>query len=154
MKLTLSLLACITSLLVLNSCESKSSIAQKTEDGILVLGNGAEPQGLDPQAVSGVIESNIIRGLFEGLCMDHPTDPNKHSPGAAASWSSNADSTEWTFNLHKNGKWSDGEPLTSHDFVFAYNRILNPDFGASYAWMLYYIKGCLLYTSPSPRDRG
>jgi len=73
--------------------------------------------------------------------MDDPTDPNKHSPGAAASWSSNPESTEWTFNLHKDGKWSDGTPLTTHDFVFAYNRILHPEFGAKYSSMLYFIKG-------------
>ena len=141
MKLTLSLFACITSFLILNSCESESSIAQKTKEQILVLGNSSEPSGLDPQAVTGVIESNIIRGLFEGLCMDHPSDPNKHSPGAAASWSSNAESTEWIFNLHKDGKWSDGTPVTSHDFVFAYNRILHPKFGAKYSSMLYFVKG-------------
>ncbi len=141
MKLTRNILTCIASLIVFNSCESKDSITQKTEEKILVLGNGAEPAGLDPQMVEGVIESNVIRGLFEGLCMDHPTDPNQHSPGAAASWSSNANSTEWTFKLHQDGKWSDGVPLTSHDFVFAYNRILSPEFGAKYAWMLYFIEG-------------
>lgn len=141
MKLTRNIFTCIASLIVFNSCDSKNSITQKTEEKILVLGNGSEPSGLDPHTVTGVIESNIIRGLFEGLCMDHPSDPNKHSPGAAVSWSSSTDFTEWTFNLQKDGKWSDGAPLTSHDFVFAYNRILHPKFGAKYASMLYFIKG-------------
>ena len=141
MKLTLSLIASAASLITFNSCDSKSSVDQKTEEKILVIGNSSEPSGLDPQTVTGVIESNIIRGLFEGLCMDDPTDPNKHSPGAAASWSSNAEFTEWTFNLHKGGKWSDGTPLTTHDFLFAYNRLLHPKFGAKYSSMLYFIRG-------------
>ena len=136
-----SLLTIFTSLFLLNGCDSKSAIEKKTEEKILVLGNGDEPQGLDPQTVSGVIESNIIRSIFEGLCMDHPSDPNKNSPGAAVSWTSDADSIEWTFNLHKDGKWSDGKPVTAHDFIFSYNRILNPKFGAKYASMLYFIKG-------------
>jgi len=128
-------------LMVFTSCENESAIEQYTEDKILVIGNNAEPQGLDPQNVTGVTESNIIRSLFEGLCMEHPSNPNKSNPGAAKSWTSDSSSMEWVFNLHKDGKWSDGTPLTAQDFIFAYHRILHPTFGAKYSSMLYFIKG-------------
>ncbi len=109
-------------------------------EGILLLGNGNEPKALDPHLVSGVIESNLLRALFEGLCIEHPSDDSASLPGAAQSWSANENFTEWTFNLQPTGKWSDGKPVTAHDFVFAYERMLHPDFPSGYSDMLYFIK--------------
>ncbi len=113
---------------------------QAAEDGILLLGNGNEPKALDPHLVSGVVESNLLRSLFEGLCIEHPSDDSASLPGAAASWSANEDFTQWTFQLQPEGKWSDGTPVTAQDFVFAYERILHPDFPSGYADMLYFIQ--------------
>ncbi len=59
--------------LALVGCEGEPPIDSYTAKKILVLGNSTEPQGLDPQIVTGVIESNIIRALFEGLCVEHPS---------------------------------------------------------------------------------
>jgi len=126
--------------LSISSCKKETPVEIYTQEKVLVLGNSNEPQGLDPQIVTGVIESNIIRSLFEGLCVEHPSQAGKHLPGAAASWTANSDFSEWTFELQPHGKWSDGHPLTAHDFVFAYERMLHPDFGAKYSSMLYYIK--------------
>ena len=92
--------------LALVSCKGEPPIDAYTEKKILVLGNSTEPQGLDPQIVTGVIESNIIRALFEGLCVEHPSKQGVHLPGAAASWQANDDFTEWTFQLRKDGQWS------------------------------------------------
>lgn len=131
--------------LALVSCKGEPPIDAYTEKKILVLGNSTEPQGLDPQIVTGVIESNIIRALFEGLCVEHPSKQGVHLPGAAASWQANDDFTEWSFQLRKDGQWSDGTPLTAEDFLFSYQRILHPDFGAEYAGMLYYIQGAESY---------
>ncbi|HCC20845.1 MAG TPA: peptide ABC transporter substrate-binding protein [Verrucomicrobiales bacterium] len=124
----------------LSSCDKESPIDKYTEKKILIVGNSNEPAGLDPQIVTGVIESNIITSLFEGLCVQHPSDSGGSMPGAAARWDANEDFTEWTFHLQKNGKWSDGMPVTTADFLFAYERILSPDFAAKYSSMLYYIK--------------
>lgn len=138
--------------LVLTSCKGDPPIDSYTRDKILVLGNSTEPQGLDPQIVTGVIESNIIRALFEGLCVEHPSKEGVHLPGAAESWRANDDFTEWTFQLRRDGQWSDGTPLTAEDFLFAYQRILHPDFGAEYASMLYYIRGAEAYNKGETDD--
>lgn len=140
------------SALALVGCKGKPPIDSYTEKKILVLGNSTEPQGLDPQIVTGVIESNIIRALFEGLCVEHPSKQGVHLPGAAESWHANDDFTEWTFHLRQDGKWSDGAPLTTADFLFSYQRILHPDFGADYASMLYYIKGAEAYNKGESQD--
>lgn len=46
-------------------------------------------------------------------------------PCVAESWSTNADSTEYTFKLRKGMKWSDAEPFTADDIVFWMNDVLN-----------------------------
>ncbi len=141
MKHVSHLFTCLLITFFFCQCKSETSLDAKTKDKILIRGNSVEPSGLDPQVVTGVIESNIIRAMFEGLCVEDPVDATIHRPGAAASWTANEDFTEWIFKLQPEGKWSDGKSLTTEDFVFAYRRILNPSFGAKYASMLHYIEG-------------
>ncbi|BDS05992.1 oligopeptide ABC transporter substrate-binding protein OppA [Oceaniferula spumae] len=148
--LCLCALAVATSLL--SSCDSETPVAKASKENILIVGNSAEPAGLDPQVVTGVIESNIIRALFEGLCVEDPEKDGNSLPGAAASWEPNEDFTVWTFHLQPEGKWSDGEPVTAEDFVFAYERILSPDFAAKYATMLYFIKGAEAFNKKETTD--
>ena len=131
---------------LLASCSRETVVDKYTQDNILLIGNGSEPAGgLDIQKVSTVVASNILRATFEGLCGQDPENDGIHTPGAAASWESNKDFTKWTFRLQPEGKWSDGKAVTTEDFTFAYNRILNPNFPASYASMLYSIKGAERY---------
>lgn len=127
--------------LICSSCDSKTAVEKASQQNILILSNSAEPEGLDPQAVSGVPEHNIMRALFEGLCVEDPKQDGHSLPGAAASWKSNAQFTEWTFQLQPNGRWSDGRPITAEDFLFSYQRILSPQFAAKSAAMLYFIAG-------------
>ncbi len=128
-------------ILSLVSCQKQTQVERANEEGILILGNSNEPKGLDPHLVSGVLESNILHSLFEGLCSLHPSDDGTALPGAAERWESNDDFTVWTFHLRPEGVWSDGYPVTAGDFAFAYERILSPKLAAQYASMLYFIKG-------------
>jgi oligopeptide transport system substrate-binding protein len=125
---------------LLCSCEERTNVEIANEQGILILGNSGEPKGIDPHLVSGVLESNIISALFEGLTVAHPSEDSVALPGAAAEWTHNDDFTEWTFHLQPEGKWSDGVPVTAHDFVFAYQRLLNPALPAEYSEMLYFLR--------------
>ncbi len=126
------------------SCENRSDVEIANEENILIIGNSNEPKGLDPHLVSGVLESNIIRALFEGLCVEDPAQDSTSLPGAALSWNptEGENFTEWIFNLNPEAKWSDGVPVTAHDFAFSYQRLLSPDpnWPAKYAEMLYFLK--------------
>ena len=128
--------------LALTSCERRSDVEIANEKKILIIGNSSEPKGLDPHLVSGVLESNIIRALFEGLCVEHPSKDSTSLPGVAQTWTPNEDFTEWIFNLNPEARWSDGVQVTAHDFVFSYKRLLSPDpnWPAEYAEMLYFLK--------------
>ena len=47
----------------------------------------------------------------------------KLAPGIAETWEKSEDGKSWTFKLRKNAKWSNGDPVTAHDFVYAWQRI-------------------------------
>ena len=81
------------------------------------------------------------RALFEGLVSDHPTEDATAMPAGAEVLEPDATATVWTAKLRPNAKWSDGTTVTAHDYAFAYQRILEPEFAAKYAEMLYFLRG-------------
>ncbi|HUG46613.1 MAG TPA: peptide ABC transporter substrate-binding protein [Sphingomicrobium sp.] len=110
------------------------------KEGILLIGNGAEPMSLDPHLVTGVPENRIISALMEGLIAYHPTDAGEPEPGVAESWEHNEDFSTWRFKLRDTARWTNGEPVTAGDFVYSWERILSPALGSQYAEMLYVIE--------------
>lgn len=108
---------------------------QLSDKQTLVRNNGSEVQSLDPHKIEGVPESNVSRDLFEGLLISDVEGPP--SPGVAEKWE-NKDFKVWTFHLRKNAKWSDGTPVTAHDFVYSWQRLANPNTASPYASYLQY----------------
>jgi len=107
---------------------------------VLNVGNGAEPQDLDPQVTTGVTEHHVLMALFEGLVAEHPSGEGI-APGVAGSWETSADQLTWTFHLRANAKWSNGDAVTAQDFLRSYQRILTPAFAAEYSYQLYVVEG-------------
>jgi len=101
-------------------------------------GNSGEPGTLDPHRVSSSPEGVIINDLFVGL-MTHDRG-GRVIPGMASSVDVSEDGLVWTFGLRESLKWSDGEPLTSEDFVYSFRRSLDPDTASPSASRLYPIK--------------
>ena len=97
-------------------------------------GNSADPESLDPHKTSTVYEANILRDLFMGL-MIHDAKAELQ-PGAAESHTVSADGKTYSFKLRQGALWSDGTPVTAHDFVFAWRRLADPATAAEYAYML------------------
>jgi len=139
-------------LLLLVSCNRETQVDRATRAGILLVGNSSEPKGLDPHIVSGVLESNILRALFEGLITSDPERDAATPGGAAAEVTPDATATVWTAKLRPNGKWSDGAAVTAQDFAFSYERLLTPDLGAKYAEMLYFLKGAEDFNKGKTKD--
>jgi len=115
-----------------------------------VLNNGSEPQTLDPALMTGVPEMTVAEALFEGLTA---YDPKTLAPvpAAAESWEVSADGLRYTFHLRR-CFWSDGTPVTAHDFVYAWERVLRPETAAQYAYQLFYIKNGRAYNSGTLKD--
>ena len=99
----------------------------------LVKGNGAEPATLDPAKTEGTVESNIQRDLYEGLVTTGPNGEIR--PAVAESWETK-DNKVYTFHLRKDAKWSNGEPVTAGDFVYAFRRVVDPKTASPYSWYL------------------
>ncbi|MBA3848544.1 MAG: peptide ABC transporter substrate-binding protein [Opitutus sp.] len=108
-------------------------------DQVLLVGNGAEPQDLDPQVMTAFTDQNIALALFEGLCaLDEKT--SAAVPAAAERWEADDDGLTWTFHLRAGLKWSDGSPLTAADFVDSWRRALLPALAAEYSYLLFPLK--------------
>src|SRR6185295_2774975 len=97
---------------------------------VLHRGNGAEPETLDPAKSTGVIESNIQYELLEGLTTY--AENGEVAPGVATSWEVSDDGLTYTFKL-RDEKWSNGEPVTTNDFVYSFQRLLDPKTASDYA---------------------
>ena len=99
--------------------------------------NDAEPSTLDPQLAQGTAEMHILRDMYEGLVSEDPAA--EIIPGIAEEWDVSDDGKVYTFHL-RDAKWSDGEPVTADDFVYAWQRGVDPAVGSNYSFMLYPVK--------------
>lgn len=86
------------------------------------------PSTLDPAKGATLADARVISQLFEGLVTFGP-DHRAIVPGMAERWKASEDGLVWTFFLG-DAKWTDGEPVTAGDFVFAWRRLAEP--GAAY----------------------
>lgn len=130
----------VLTLLLLGCAPDQDTASRAAQAGVLIINNSAEPAGLDPQIVTGVLESRIVNALFEGLVEPSPQDLEPQ-PAVAERWEVSADGKVWTFHLRASALWSNGDPVRAQDFVFSYQRILSPGLASEYAWMLYAIRG-------------
>lgn len=141
------------SLFPLVGCKRGGSAGGGTaaDSQVLLYGNGTEPQDLDPQVVTGVPENRIVNALFEGLVAYGPEGEGT-VPAAAERWDVSADGLIYTFYLQPEGRWSNGDPLTAHDFVRSYQRMLTPTLGAEYPNKLYPMVGAEAYHRGELKD--
>jgi oligopeptide transport system substrate-binding protein len=100
-------------------------------------GNIGEPKSLDPDFIDLQLEGNVVGDLLVGLVTEDAA--GNPIPGAATRWETSPDGKTWTFHLRPH-VWSDGVPVTSHDFAFAWRRILDPRTAANYAYNLWLFK--------------
>ncbi len=95
---------------------------------------------LDPQRMS--YQHEIRRGetIYEGLVALNPKDCSI-KPGVADRWTTSADGSTWTFYLRPNAKWSNGDAVTTRDFLYAWRRAMLPDTAADYSGFFFEIDG-------------
>jgi oligopeptide transport system substrate-binding protein len=113
--------------------------------------NGTEISTLDPATVTGVPEGRILRMLFEGLTVKDP-ETLEALPGMAASWEVSDDGLVYTFHIRRDARWTNGDPVTAHDFVWSWKRFLDPETAAEYAYQLWYVRGARAYSTDLDDD--
>jgi len=136
--IALALGAALVALIVTGCHQRKASRPPCPAGKVCVeFGNSTDPATLDPAKVTLVNEGAIIRELMQGMVSDDAAGGG--IPGMAKSWETSPDGLVWTLHMRP-ALWSDGQPVTADDFVFAYRRILDPKTASSYAYLLYLLK--------------
>jgi oligopeptide transport system substrate-binding protein len=107
--------------------------------------NETEVKSLDWAVVTGIPEHRIVGNIFEGLTRLDP-QTLKALPGVAESWGISDDKRTYTFHLRKNARWSNGEPVTAHDFIYSMRRFLDPMTAAEYAYQAWYLVNARRYS--------
>ena len=122
-------------LVLLFTCQSRPS--KKTNTQVLRLNIHTEPPTLDPRKATDCVSIFVIKQCQEGL-MQRGHD-GKARPGLAERYDVSADGLIYTFYLRET-EWSDGKPLTAHDFERSWKTLLDPSFPSEQAFELYLLK--------------
>ena len=132
------------SLVLLFSCKSDHS--RQNENAVIRIAFDQEPRTLDPRRGTDLQTANVLQMIYEGLMrLDYQGNV---IPGIAKSVDISPDHKTYTFILRETN-WSDGTPLTAHDFEETWKSSLNPSFPSPNAYQLYYIKGAKAYKEGS-----
>ena len=101
---------------------------------------------LDSTTTTDSVSSGILINVMEGLYrLDENLDPQ---PAMAEGVQISDDKLTYTFTLRDGVKWSNGDPVTSQDFEYAWLRALDPDTAGQYAYILYtFIEGAEEFNS-------
>lgn len=91
-------------------------------------------QSLDPQQATDGTSFEVIADYTDGL-MQMDSD-GQAVPAIAESYELSDDGLTYTFHLRTDAKWSNGTPVTAADFVFAWQRAVDPAVASEYAYML------------------
>ena len=119
---------------------------QKAASQVLKMAWGAEPPSLDPGLATDTTSSNVLLNIMDPLV--RLGDDLQPVPALAESW--DVDGKTVTFHLRADGRWTNGDPVTAHDFEYSWKRTLDPKLAADYAYQLYGIVGAEEYNNAKP----
>lgn len=87
----------------------------------LNLNINTEPPSLIPTLATDTTSGTVLTHVMEGLT--RYGEGGKTIPGIAESWDVSDDGMKYVFHL-RDAKWSDGQPVTAHDFEYAWKKLL------------------------------
>jgi oligopeptide transport system substrate-binding protein len=123
--------------------QTQASGGNLAADQTVTVNWGAEPPSLDPGLATDTTSSNVLLNIMDPLVK--LGDDLKPVPSLAESWDISSDGKTVTFHLRKDGKWTNGDPVTADDFVYSWLRTISPELAADYAYQFYGIVGAQEY---------
>ena len=136
-KMGLTLLIAVLFIISISGCTGGKT--PSTEAGTtLRVCVGAEPETLDPRKASALTEMQTLKQLFENLTTQSTT--GEIIPGVAERWDISQDGLTYKFYLRKDAKWSNGDPVTAHDFEYAWKTALSPELASKEADYIFFVK--------------
>lgn len=106
------------------------------ENNAITFALRSEPPQLDYGRATDSTSITVLFHTMEGLLTYD--DEMALIPGVAERWEIREDGA--TFRLREDARWSNGEPVTAHDFVFAWRRVQDPATASAYAFIMYPVK--------------
>lgn len=147
-RILIALSICLT----LAACgPNETNVERGNREKTLYIGIGNEPAGIDPHLTTGLIELYINLAFFEGLAT-FDAETMEIRPGVAKSWDISEDGLTYTFHFDPQARWSNGDRVTPQDFLFSFERILTPELGAPYAYMLHPMRGAKDFNNGITKD--
>jgi oligopeptide transport system substrate-binding protein len=144
--------AALASLLTLSACTPRETAVEAgVRTATLEISNGGEPGELDPHVINASPDYQVVPALFEGLLNFDPATLAP-TPGVAERWTVSTDGRTYTFTLRPNAKWSNGDPLTSADFLYSFRRALSPALGSQYTLLFDPVRGAADYAAAKLTD--
>ncbi|WP_028307754.1 peptide ABC transporter substrate-binding protein [Desulfitibacter alkalitolerans] len=125
--------------------EKPSDISNNANAAILTFNLNSPPETIDPGRVVGQPDMTLVNAVMEGLTRYNVF--GELEPAMATHWEISEDKSTYTFYIREEAKWSNGEPVTAHDFEFAWKRVLDPEYASRYAYQLYYIVNAFEYNN-------
>ncbi len=137
---------------LLGACARRETTVQAaTRAQTFLFATGGEPNDLDPHTINSPADYIVVPALFEGLLLGDYTTLEP-VPGVAERWEVSPDGKVYTFHLRANAKWSNGDPVTSADFVYSFRRALTPELGAQYTFLFDMVAGASDFTKGKTKD--
>jgi oligopeptide transport system substrate-binding protein len=112
---------------------------QAASSSTLRIAQSGLPDPLDPTLLVDNRSIEIAQNVWDGLV--DVTDQMTLVPALAQSWKVSGNGTVYTFNLRRNARFSNGQPITAQDVVFTYNRTLDPKIASPTSFYLADIQG-------------
>ncbi|MFQ3543888.1 peptide ABC transporter substrate-binding protein [Halobacillus rhizosphaerae] len=110
--------------------DNSSSDASGDSKQVLNIMDTAEIPTMDASLATDTVAFQWLGSTTDGLY--RLGKDAKAEPGIAKSNDVSDDGLTWTFHLRDDAKWSNGDPVTANDFVYAWQRAVNPDTGSEY----------------------
>ncbi|MDT3995066.1 peptide ABC transporter substrate-binding protein, partial [Mammaliicoccus fleurettii] len=129
----------LTAVLVLSACSSGGGNKDSKSDESLDLQINGDVPTMDSAMATDGLSFDMFFQTMEGL---YTLDKNDKAIPAVAKGEPKItnDGKKWTVKLREDAKWSNGDPVTANDFVFAWRKVVDPDTASEYAYILYDIK--------------
>lgn len=124
----------------------KGGVKSEKSENVLNLSSGSDIPTMDPSLATDQVSFFTFNQTLEGLYVLNKDD--EPEPGVAKGDPEKSDDGKtWTIKLRDDAKWSNGDPVTAHDFVYAWQRTVDPDTAAEYAYMFENIENASEITS-------
>ncbi|MGL4819200.1 MAG: ABC transporter substrate-binding protein [Bacilli bacterium] len=141
-RFALLLAAVLTMGATLSACGSKDNAGGEKTDApqVLNLPIGAEIPSMDSSKATDAESFMIMINTNEGLYRLGEDGKTPTLGMAKEDPTVSEDKLTYTFKLREDAKWSNGEPVTANDFVYAWQRAVNPDTASEYAYIMFDVK--------------